>query len=235
MTGPQTLRAGKLGLVTFLLDFSLPVIAQAQATIQGAVQVYSGAGADGPASLVSNAVPFKPGVVTSAANVRVLLGGTEVSVASRVLATWPSDGSVRALLLQFDAPAAANYIIEVGAPRTTVDRTFVAVTWDLPTRILTLSSSHLSAPLIFGEQKPLGQTGFPLWDQKQLSAYRLHRTGGTAACANANRYYDSITTTYQLYARTGDLKYLTNARRWALHLSARPDLSLRPEHRPRPV
>ena len=218
MTGSQTLRAGKLGLVVFLLGFSgLPLLAQTPTTIQGAVQVYSGPGANGPANLVSNAVPFKPGVVTSATNVRVLLGGTEVSVAARVLASWPSDGSIRSLLLQFDAPAAASYTIEAGGPRTTADRTFVPVTWDLPTRILTLSSSYLSSSLIFGEQKPLGQTGFPLWDQKQLAAYRYIETVGTAACANADQYYDSITTTYQLYARTGDVKYLTNARRWALH------------------
>ncbi len=31
------------------------------------------------------------------------------------------------------------------------------------------------------------------------------------------RYYDAITTTYQLYARTGTLAHLVNARRWALH------------------
>ena len=151
MTGSQTLRAGKLGLVVFFLGVSsLSALAQVPTTIQGAVQVYSGAGANGPANLVSNAVPFKPGVVTNATNVRVLLGATEVSVAARVLATWPADGSIRSLLLQFDAPSAANYTIEVGGPRNTADRTFVPVTWDLPTRILTLSSSYLSASLIFG-------------------------------------------------------------------------------------
>ena len=39
-------------------------------------------------------------------------------------------------------------------------------------------------------------------------------TVGTAACAREDHYYDAITTTYQLYARTGTLTHLVNARRW---------------------
>ncbi len=181
------------------------------------MQVYSGTGANGPANLVSNAVPFRPGVVSDPRLVRVLDGSIEKPVAARVLATWPGDGSIRALLLQFDAPTAKAYTIQVGSARTSTDRTFIAVTWDVPTRILTMSAAYLSDSLIFWEQKPLGQTGFPAWDQKQLTYYSRIETVGTALCASTDQYYDSITTTYQLYARTGDLKYLVNARRWALH------------------
>jgi hypothetical protein len=71
--------------------------------------------------------------------------------------------------------------------------------------------------VIVGEQKPLGQTGFPAWDQKQLSNFTRIETVGTAACASTDQYYDSITTAYQLYARTGDMRYMAVARRWALH------------------
>ncbi|HEX2445066.1 MAG TPA: hypothetical protein VHJ77_14065 [Vicinamibacterales bacterium] len=39
---------------------------------------------------------------------------------------------------------------------------------------------------------------------------------GAAQCARDD-HYDAITTTYQLYARTGTLTHLVNARRWALH------------------
>ncbi len=219
MVTRQILRAGHAALVACLIVLSsLTAFGQAQPlTIQASVQIYSGPGANGPANLVSNAVPFTPGAVLSQSDVRVRAGGTEISVAARVLAVWPADGSIRSLLLQFDAPAAASYTIEVGVPRATADRAFLPVIWDLPTRILTLSPGYLSASLIFGEQKPLGQTGFPLWDQKQLTYYNRIETVGTAACASTDQYYDSITTTYQLYARTGDIKYLTNARRWALH------------------
>jgi hypothetical protein len=57
------------------------------------------------------------------------------------------------------------------------------VTWDLPTRIFTLPAAHMSDSLIFWEQKPLGHTGFPAWDQKQQSSYHRIATVGTAQCA----------------------------------------------------
>ena len=219
MTGSPILRVGQLGVVAGLVLLSGRfVVGQSPSlTVQGAVQTYSGPGANGPANLVSNALPFKPGALRTATDVRVLTGGAEVAVATQVLASWPADGSIRSLLVQFDAPAAAAYTIQVGAPRTLSDRAFVPVTWDLPTRILTLSADYLSASLIFGEQKPLGQTGFAQWDQKQLTYYNRIETVGTAPCASTDQYYDSITTTYQLYARTGEIRFLTNARRWALH------------------
>jgi hypothetical protein len=190
-------------------------LAHAQ-SVTASVTVYSGTGANGPAGLVSNAVPFRAGMVNSATGVRVLDGAAEVPVAARVLATWPSDGSVRSLLLQFDAPVAKNYTVQI-APRTTTDRAFIPVTWDVPTRIFTLPASWVSDSLIFWEQRPLGQTGFPAWDQKQLSSYASIATVGTAICASGDQYYDSITTSYQLYARTGNVTYLINGRRWALH------------------
>ena len=186
-------------------------------SVTGTVQVYSGAGANGPTNLVSNSVPFKPGVATSASAIRVTTGGVEVPIATQVLATWPADGSIRALLVQFSAAASGTYTVEVGTGRTTQDRTFLPVTWDVPTRILTFPASYLSASLIVGEQKPLGQTGFPAWDQKQLNSFTRIETVGTAACASTDQYYDSITTAYQLYARTGDVRHMAVARRWALH------------------
>src|SRR6187455_2172210 len=88
----------------FAVICALAGSADAQSTVTAAVQDYSGAGANGPANLVSNAVPFRPGLVTSARDVRVMDGSNEVQVNARVLATWPSDGSIRSLLLQFDAP-----------------------------------------------------------------------------------------------------------------------------------
>ncbi len=185
-------------------------------SVTGTVSTYSGAGANGPAGLVSNAIPFNRGAVTDARNVRVLSGTTEVPVAARVLATWPADGSIRSLLLQFEA-SPGSYTIQVGSTRTTTDRTLVPVTWDVPTRILTLPAQYLSDSLVFWEQKPLGSTGFAAWDSKQTSAYNQIATVGTAQCVRDDHYYDAITTTYQMYARTGNVTYLVNARRWALH------------------
>jgi hypothetical protein len=198
--------------------FSVGVLpASAQTSIPATVQVYSGAGANGPANLVSNAIPFKPGALASSTNVRVMDGSTEVPIAARILARWPQDNSIRALLLQFDAPVAKTYTVQVGSPRTTQDRTFIPVTWDVPTRVFTLTAGYLSASLVFWEQTPLGQSGFPTWDQKQLDAYYRIGTVGTAQCVRDDHYYDAITTSYQLYARTGNITHLVTGRRWALH------------------
>jgi hypothetical protein len=207
----------KRSALALLFGLSLSSAAAQAWDIPASVQVYGGTGANGPANLVSNAVPFGPGVVSNAGVVRVLDASTEVAIAVRELATWPADGSVRSLLVQFDAPVARTYTIQVGTARTSTDRAFVPVTWDLPPRIFTLPAAYLSASLVFWEQRPLGQTGFPAWDQKQLAGYNRIATVGTAACARDDHYYDAITTTYQLYARTGTLTHLVNARRWALH------------------
>jgi hypothetical protein len=207
----------RITLVLFLFAASASSAPAQTLSIPASVQAYAGAGANGPANVVSNAVPFKPGVVSAPGSVRVLDGSTEIPVSARTLATWPADGSIRSLLLQFVAPVAKAYTIQVGTPRTTADRAFIPVTWDLPTRIFTLSAAYLSDSLIVGEQTPLGQSGFPAWDQKQVAEYTKIATVGIAACANDDQYYDATTTTYQLYARTGTLAYLVNARRWALH------------------
>jgi hypothetical protein len=78
-------------------------------------------------------------------------------------------------------------------------------------------AAYLSESAIFGEQKPLGQSGYPAWDRKQMDGYRRIETVGRAPCVRDDHYYDAITTTYQLYSRTGELRHLVNARRWALH------------------
>jgi len=196
--------------------FPRPAGAQVVTTVTASVQVYSGAGANGPANLVSNALPLKAGQLFDARNVRVLDGSTEVAVNARALVNW-SDGSIRSVLLQWNAPAARAYTIEIGRSRTTTDRAFIPVTWDVPTRIFTLPAQYVSDSLIFWDQVPLGRSGFPAWDQKQLDNYYRIATVGTAPCVRDDQYYDAITTTYQLYARTGNLTYLVNARRWALH------------------
>ena len=212
---PRFPSGGALKTLFFSAVLAVFSVAAAQGqTVNITVHSYAG---NGPANLVSNALPLKPGALFDARDVRVLDGATELRIAARVLATWPQNGSIRSLLLQFDAPTAKGYTIEIGSPRSTSDLTFRAVTWDLPTRIFTLPASYISQSLIFWEQTPLGQSGFPAWDSKQTSAYYRIENPGTAACVRDDQYYDAISTTFQLYARTGELKYLVNGRRWALH------------------
>jgi hypothetical protein len=185
-----------------------------------AITVHGYGGGDGPADLVSNALPLKPGLLRDAKNVRVFDGDAELRVAARVLATWPRDNSIRSVLLQFEAPfseVSKTYTVRIGAARETVDLPFTPVTWDFPKRIFTLPADYLCDSLFMWEQAPLGKTAFPDWDNKQLSNYWRIEAVGSAACSRDDQYYDSITSTFQIYARTGELKYLVNGRKWALH------------------
>ena len=183
------------------------------------VHAFSG---DGPANLVSNAVPFPPNALFDPRNIRILDGSTEIPLAAKVLAYWPQDNSIRSVLIQFEASfttTTKTYTLNLSALRSTSDRTLLPVTWDLPTRIFTMSAEYLSHSLFAWEQVPLGRTGFPDWDSKQLNRYASIDIPISPAntCANSDQYYDSISSHYQLYARTGDLRYLVNGRRWASH------------------
>jgi len=207
-----------VGILSVLL-LLWPSAGHAQFTETLTVHAYAG---DGPANLVSNAVPFRPGALMDVRNIRIVDGSTEVPVAAQVLANWPADNSIRSVLLQFEAPfstATKAYILEVGSARSTTDRALLPVTWDLPGRVFTMRAGYLSDSLFSWEQKPLGQSGYPEWDSKQLNAYGSIDAPISAAntCANSDQYYDTISTNYQLYARTGDIRYLVNGRRWALH------------------
>lgn len=175
---------------------------------------------DGPPNLVSNAIPLKPGALLSEQYFRVLDGGTELSIAAVALARWPHDNSIRSLLVQFNAPfsgSTKDFVFEIGTVRGTSDLQTAAVTWDLPGRIFTMPASYLSDSLFVWEQKPLGETEFPAWETKQLSSFGSIATVGSEPCARDDQYYNAIHTSYQLYARTGDIDYLVAGRQWALH------------------
>ena len=213
------------GWITALGVLSANLLAAQEASppslITEKITVYALDG-DGPPNLVSNGLPMKPGALRDLANIRILDGQTEVPLATQALAYWPHDHSIRSVLIQFEAGfrgKTKTYTLQLGRSRTTSDRPLVPVTWALPTRLFSLSADYLSESLITWEQKPLGKTGFPAWDKKQLENFSSvnRRISSSVTCPNADLYYDSISTQYQLYARTGDPRYLVNARRWALH------------------
>jgi hypothetical protein len=177
---------------------------------------------DGPAELVSFGVPFKPGELTQLSNVRVLDGASEVAIGIKSLATWALDGSIRVALVQFPAPftgATKGFTLDIGTARTTTDRALVPVSWRLPRKIATLPASYLSASLVMWEQKPLGQTGYTAWEQKQTQQFSVLNTEPVASntCARTDQYYDSANSSYGIYVRTGGLQYLVSGRRWAHH------------------
>ena len=177
---------------------------------------------NGPADLVSNALPLKPGVLFDPADIRVLDGREEMPLATQVLAYWDHDRSIRSVLIQFEAKFRGkdkSYRLQLGLPRSTPDRTVTPVTWNLPAKVFTLSAEYLSESLFAWEQKPLGKTGFQDWDRKQERGYATIEKppDPSTQCPVDDQYYDTTSTNYQLYARTGDLRYLVNGRSWALH------------------
>jgi len=174
---------------------------------------------DGPENITCNGIPFRQGILFDERNARLLSGEMEVPIAVKILAYWPDD-SIRILLIQFNAEFVGKtrkYMLKIGMPRGEPDIPLIPVTWDLPKKIITLQADYLCESLVVWEQVPLGKTAFPKWEQKQLKYYYKIEDVGTEPCAGRDQYYDSIHSTYQIYARTGEMPYLVNGRRWALH------------------
>jgi len=200
----------------------LMLFAGAAAAATVTVTVHDYPGGDGPSNLASNGVPFQPGALSDESNLKLMDGAVEQPVAVRVLARWHGDNSIRAVLLQFNAEFGSgtkDYTLHIGETRTTSDIPLTTVTWDFPKRIFTLPAQYLCDSKVVWEQRPLGTSGFPDWEQKQLSSYDSIRFDGAplTSCSNSDQYYNSIHTSYQLYARAGNIEYLINGRKWALH------------------
>ena len=107
-----------------------------------------------------------------------------------------------------------TYTIQVGTPRTTTDRAFMPVTWDVPTRIFTLPAAYLATRYLLGAETTRPDR-VPGVGSEAADRYSRIATVGTAACVRDDHYYDAITTTYQLYARTGTL------RTWSMRAAGR--------------
>jgi hypothetical protein len=176
---------------------------------------------DGPPGLASNGIPLKPGALFSTSQLKLRDGSSEIPIAVEELARWHNDNSIRAVLLQFNASFAGStktYSLTIGEPATLTD-TLTSVTWDFPRRVITLPNDYLCDSQILGDQEPFGSSQFTAWEQKQVDHYNhIEYEGDTLGdCGNSDQYYNSIHSSYQLYARTGDIEYLINGRKWALH------------------
>ena len=176
---------------------------------------------DGPADFASVGIPFEPGALFDENNLRLRDGTVEVPAAVEVLALWHGDNSIRAALLQFAASfggATKTYHLDIGVPRTMTDPV-TTVSWDFPKKIGTLPPGYVCASKILWEQTPLGTSGFPYWEDRQVDEYHNidYDISDLKPCASHDQYYNSIHSSYQLYARTGVKDYLINGRKWALH------------------
>ncbi|MBL8953241.1 MAG: hypothetical protein JNK82_20855 [Myxococcaceae bacterium] len=194
---------------------SLPLVALVLAA-PVTLTVNDYAAGDGPPGLVSNGIPFKPGELTNLNALRVFDGPTEVATATKVLARWPGDGSIRVALVQFSGTAKGYTFDTAAGMRTTTPGTLQPVTWRFPRLVATLPAAYLSGSYVMWEQKPLGTSA---WDLLQTSRFNVINTEPVAAnvCARTDQYYDSANSSYGIYVRSGQLQHLVNGRRWAHH------------------
>jgi len=219
-----SVRSAHIHLATFgtILILSLIFLAQSAFAETVTLIVHDYPTGDGPSNLASNGIPFDRGILSDEADLRLMDGATEVPVGVRVLARWHGDNSVRVVLLQFAANFASGsktYSLQVGTPRSLPDISVTEVAWDFPKKIITLPASYLCDSRVVWEQAPLGSTNFLEWEQKQVNnGHRIDFDGASLSdFANDDQYYNSIHTSYELYVRSGDIDYLINGRKWALH------------------
>ncbi|MCK5215239.1 MAG: hypothetical protein KAR05_07800 [Candidatus Omnitrophica bacterium] len=170
---------------------------------------------------VSTGIPFATGQLLDARHVAFFdLEGNELSIGAKVLARWPQDKSIRSLLVQFHYPVAKFYqyaIMKWGVPRTRPDLPIIEPDWAKPEGMVIMPARWLCDSLVIGEQMPIGQFFFPLYDQKAEEYFVVVDNAEWSGDLRRDGYYSTPHTYYQLYVRTGELKYFLAARREMLH------------------
>lgn len=176
--------------------------------------------------LVSNGMPFAPGKLFSDKEIAFFdETGNEIPVATKILATWPQDNSIRSVLVQFnvDIPIKYKYvIIKWGTPRSVPDMQITEVNWEMPEAIVLLPPQWLCESFVTGEQAPMFQdriTGKPLtkYDQNIVERFSAQRDTAWTDDVATDNYYDTVHVFYQFYVRSGDSEYFKAARREAVH------------------
>ena len=188
----------------------------------GSVTLYAEVVAGGGDTLlVSNGIPFAPGVLDDIADLRLTDGDTEIAVHVAVLARWPDD-SIRAVLLQFERAASAfpaDLILAWGASRTTTDRAAVPVDWTLPAAVAFPDADYLTGSRVLGWQVAAGADDrFAAYDANQADGYAdLVGDGDWGPDARNDGYYSTTLNWYLHFVRTGDVDVYEWARREAIH------------------
>lgn len=179
-----------------------------------------------PHVLVSNGIPFAPGQLFSEKNFAVIDGADkEISIAVKVLARWPFDNSIRALLVQFPYIVEKRYApvtLRLGIPRTAPDSPITEVNWVLPEGYIVLPARWLCVSEAAGEQIPMQINRFsggPMtkYEENIQNNYPAMRDKPWSDDVADDGYYDITHVFYQLYVRAGNEDYFKSARREAVH------------------
>ncbi len=201
-----------------------PIVIESLLPIRGSIKV-NAARINGPISkqrlFVSNGVPFCPGQLKDEKNFAVFNAeGKEIPIAMKVLARWPQDGSIRSLLVQFEAEIPHKYkqlYMRWGESGTLNDQKPKDVTWILPEAILLLPPEWLSASMVTDEQIPFGKQPFPKYDDNIAKVYTKLKTIKWTDNVGKDGYYDTPHVFYQIFSRSGNDDYFRFARSEAVH------------------
>jgi len=171
--------------------------------------------------LVSTGIPFAPGMIFDDKNVAIFdLQGQEFSIASKVLARWPHDGSVRSVLVQFPMKIEHKYkqvYVKWGPRRTTKELSLTKVDWILPEGLLLLPPIWLCDSRIAGEQVLMGDIEYRKYDQNIENYFPRVENIKWTNNVGKDGYYDTPHVFYQFYVRSGNDEYFKAARRELVH------------------
>lgn len=172
-----------------------------------------------PEALVSNGIPFAPGQLTSEREVALFHGGEELPIATKILARWPGDQSIRSLLVQFRLPMTEgqqSVTMRWGQPGTTKPLALTEVSWEIPEALALLPARWLCASQVIGEQAPMYDHAFPEYDARLKQYYPKRRDDRLKGDIREDGYYSTPHVFYQLYVRSGDPEMFLAARKEAI-------------------
>jgi hypothetical protein len=166
-------------------------------------------------ALVTFGVPFPRGALSDAMRVRVVdTAGTELAIATEVLATWPQDGSIRSVLVGIRTTLARGaeqlLRVEYGAPRTATSPGALTPIPDGPVTA-TLEASWYTGSGVSGAHVPFdGNERFRDFDTELEDALTsmspAYDTYGVS-CGGTNEhrtYYDGPHGMWQRFVRGAD-------------------------------
>jgi hypothetical protein len=167
---------------------------------------------------VSTGIPFAPGQLKDPKNVVIYNTlNQELQVATKVLAYWPQDNSIRSLLVQFYYPMStttSSYIYMAwGKARTKTDRALITPSGTFPQGMIKLTNSWLCHSKVVDYQTSTSQTIYSSYDQTFSTAYNNLSIKPLTGDLVTDYFYDTPHTYYQWYVRSGDIKYFKSARK----------------------
>ncbi|MCZ7646044.1 MAG: hypothetical protein M5U26_12285 [Planctomycetota bacterium] len=198
----------------------------ATGTIEVKLTRNKAAPADRAASTVSFGVPFPPGLLKDAANLKATdAADRPVPLFTQELCRWRIDGKegdVRAVLVQFDCEVPAGAEVKVtlyygapGEPRraeaVAVADTLVEATGQQgPAVWAVLPAAWLCSSWVAGPQLPAQESRFPEYEKSAAENFEKQKPDMTSM-QGASWLFDRTTSLYKMYVRTGELKYLEAA------------------------